>query len=142
MELRARIDTGADKSLLSYDHVTILIEKGQVKLSHQSTNLCGVSGEIIHCIGQLTGVIEWKGIRREHTFVVVEGLPVPMLIGVDLLQTWEVVVDFRRWETLTGTPSRQGEIDWDKMQELTRQSDVNKNQLLENFHSMPELFCS
>ncbi|GBM61351.1 Transposon Ty3-I Gag-Pol polyprotein [Araneus ventricosus] len=142
MELRARIDTGADKSLLSRIFASSLLEQGGVNFSNQQVHLCGVSGKRVQAFGKVTGSFEWKGIAREPEFVVVEGLPVPMLIGVDLLQASEAVIDFGKYETLTGTPLRQGEIDWVKMEELAQRSGAVKTRLLGIFQHLPELFCT
>ncbi|GBL95346.1 hypothetical protein AVEN_154763-1 [Araneus ventricosus] len=65
-----------------------------------------------------------------------------MLMGVDLLQVWEAVIDFGKYETLTGTPLRQSEIDWVKMEELAQRSGAVKSRLLGIFQHLPELFCS
>ncbi|GBN34938.1 Retrovirus-related Pol polyprotein from transposon 412 [Araneus ventricosus] len=110
MEVRARIDTGADKSLLSHIFASSLLEQGRVSFSNQQINLCGVSGKKVQALGQVTGRFEWKGISRKHEFVVVRGLPVPMLMGVDLLQAWGAVVDFGKCETVTGTRTPQTRV--------------------------------
>lgn len=142
LSLRARIDTGADRSLISQSCARRLGPSGLVTFRDSKLALCNIAGEATPTQGALSGVLEWKGIGKEHEFWIVPGLPVPMLLGIDALTAWEAKIDFSRREVSACTPVRQGDIEEGKMLELAEKAGDQGDRLLEVFREFPELFCA
>ena len=60
-------------------------------------NCRGVSGELVRMKGQVMCDIDIKGMIIQQRLLVVEGLVVPVILGMDFLsQLGEVVFDFKR----------------------------------------------
>lgn len=137
----ARLDSGCDRSLVSSDFVEqhelqplSALDSGVV------SHLCAVDGRLVPSLGLLDLPVEMQGSRRRHGFLVMAHLPVPVIIGVDLMMAFEVSMNFARKDVQVGLPVRRVDVDEDSMLQTSLQAGPHATPLLEIFQRMPELF--
>lgn len=94
MEFNALFDTGATKSHVS---LTTAEEMGYVKDKEPKDVLLAVKGRKAHVLGYLTArvLVNKCELPIEHTFGVVEGLRNDVIVGMDIIEPYELALDIK-----------------------------------------------
>jgi hypothetical protein len=87
------IDTSATKSFVD---VSMAEKLGYIKYDRKEV-LLAIKDIKAHVVGELTArvVIEGFELPLSHVFGVVEGLRHPVIIGMDIIEPYEIILDMR-----------------------------------------------
>ena len=91
----ALLDTGADISCISADLAQNLINQNVVKLQPSSLAMIrGVGGQTTRVLGSLDVPLKITGLTIPQSFIVVDTLTHPLILGVDFLQSHQASLNF------------------------------------------------
>ena len=91
----ALLDTGADISCISADLAQNLISQNVVKMQPSSLSMIrGVGGQTTRVLGSLDVPLKIAGLTIPQSFIVVDTLTHPLILGVDFLQSHQASLNF------------------------------------------------
>ena len=106
-EHRALVDSGAEVCAVSSD----LARQCGLHPRRDGGALVAVDGSPLRVLGTVRTSAIVAGRRTDTTFVVVDGLTVPLILGRDFLRDAGAVIDFKRARVSVDTPAAQAPAD-------------------------------
>ena len=93
------VDTGADVSCISGTLARTLLEKGVAKMQSSTvTVIRGVGGQPVPILGKMDLVLRLANLKVPQSFIVIEQLTCPLILGVDFLTSHQASLNFATQE--------------------------------------------
>ena len=91
------IDTGAEISVISDTLATELCKNKNVKKENcRLNNINGVGGNIVFVLGKITLKIKISTLTINHTFIILNKVTYPLILGEDFLKTHQACIDYSK----------------------------------------------
>jgi len=91
-EVDMMVDSGSSVSLIEESVARAHVTKTEVP--PKGLQLISAEGKEIHVLGSVTLPVRLAGLKVSHSFVVVQSLISPVILGIDFLQQHNLVLDF------------------------------------------------
>lgn len=137
----SQIDTGAQESFISLDLAQQLSQEGICMYGlHPDFSVSLADGHYLQMEGHIDTSVDFHGHKIYTTFHVVRDLPVPILIGRDLLERCEVEISFRTQTLTVGRLPFQGQVPSGTLEKIAGIVPEQKNHILRVLENVANVF--